>query len=343
MIARLARTYNCKRYTSNQTVLATWYTLAHMDTKPKVTPKEFFLWAGAMITLYASVFAFISLIFSYLDYAMPDALSYYSGDPYASGISYEMASLLVLFPIFLVISHIIIRDIVRDATRADVWIRRWAIYLTLFVAGATIAGDLITLIMYFFNGDVTLRFALKVLVVLLVAGGGFLHYLADLHHYWSTHPSRARMVRFASAILILVTIVAGFFIVGTPMQARLYRYDEQKVSDLQTIQYQIVYYWQAKQVLPETLADLADPLANFMAPQDPQTGVAYEYSTGGRMAFELCATFNAPTQSSTRGAGNPLALMAKPGVVSDSWQHDAGRTCFTRTIDPERYPPVPSK
>src|SRR3989344_1031476 len=136
MIARLARTYNCKRYTSNQTVLATWYTLAHMDTKPKVTPKEFFLWAGAMITLYASVFAFISLIFSYLNYAMPDALQYYSGDPYSSGVSYEMASLLVLFPIFLVISHIIIRDIVRDATRADVWIRRWAIYLTLFVAGA---------------------------------------------------------------------------------------------------------------------------------------------------------------------------------------------------------------
>src|SRR3989344_4986874 len=150
-----------------------------MDNKPKVTPKDFFLWAGAMITLYVSVFAFISLIFSYLNYAMPDALSYYSGDPYSSGVSYEMASLIVLFPMFLVLMRLAHRDIERDPSRGEVWIRRWALYLALFVAGATIAGDLITLIMYFFNGDVTTRFVLKVLVVLLAAGGGFLHFLAD--------------------------------------------------------------------------------------------------------------------------------------------------------------------
>jgi len=315
-----------------------------MNDKPKVTPKDFFLWAGAMITLYASVFAFIALIFAYLNYAMPDALSYYSGDPYSGGISYSMATLIVLFPIFLVLMRLVRRDIVREPARGDIWIRRWALYLTLFVAGATIAGDLITLIMYFFNGDVTLRFALKVLVVLLVAGGGFLHFLADLRGYWNAHPAQARTMGWAVGALVLATIVAGFFIVGTPWQARLYRYDEQKVSDLQNIQYQVVNYWQTKRSLPAALADLNDPLTGFQVPVDPQAGGAYEYTTKGPLSFELCATFNAPTQPyAASGRSVPLAPVLygeKTSATQDSWQHEAGRTCFSRTIDPERYPPL---
>ena len=215
--------------------------------KPKITPKDFFLWFGAMATLYASVSAFIALVFNYLNYTMPDALSYYSGDPYSGGVSYQMASLIVLVPIFIVLMRLIHRGIERDQSRAEIWVRRWALFLTLFVAGATIAGDLITLIMYFFNGDVTFRFVLKVLVMLLVAGVGFLHFLADLRDYWQRNPSKSRLVGYAIGVLIIITIVGGFFIVGTPWQARLYRYDEQKVGDLSNIQYQVVYYWQAKQ------------------------------------------------------------------------------------------------
>ncbi len=311
--------------------------------KPKVTPKDFFLWAGAMIFLYTSIFALISLIFNYLNYAMPDALQYYSSDPYSSGISYEMASLIVLVPLFLVFMRLIHKDIERDASRGDIWVRRWALYLTLFVATVTIAGDLITLIMYFFNGDVTLRFALKVLVILLVAGGGFLHFIADLRGYWRANPGYSRIMGYATGALVLITIAAGFFIVGTPWQARLYRYDEQKVSDLQNIQYQVVNYWQAKQQLPASLADLTNSLSGSSVPSDPQSQQAYEYSTKGELSFELCATFNASAQSNT-GSSRTMPMMpapygAKGMAIADSWQHGVGRTCFERTIDPAFYPP----
>ena len=318
-----------------------------MDT-PKTGPKDFFLWAGAMITLYASVVAFITLLFSYLDYVYPDKLSYYTSDPYSAGVSYEMASLIVLFPMFLVLMRLAHRDIERDPSREQVWIRRWALYLTLFVAGATIAGDLITLIMYFFNGDVTTRFVLKVLVVLLAAGGGFLHFLADLRGHWSANPMKARMMGWATGALVLITIVAGFFIIGTPWQARLYRYDEQKVSDLQNIQYQVVNYYQAKQKLPASLADLIDPLSGFVVPVDPQIVTnfeyAYDYQKTANLSFELCATFNAVTQPyAASGRTIPMAATpydAKGLAMQDSWSHGAGRTCFSRTIDPARYPPL---
>jgi len=312
--------------------------------KPRITPKDFFLWFGAMATLYVSVFAFIALVFNYLNYTMPDTLSQYSGDPYSGGVSYQMASLIVLVPIFILLMRLIHRGIEHDSSRAEIWVRRWALFLTLFVAGVTIAGDLITLIMYFFNGDVTLRFAFKVLVILLVAGAGFLHFLADLRDYWQRNPLKARLVGYATGALVIITIVVGFFIIGTPWQARLYRYDEQKVSDLQNIQYQVVYYWQAKQQLPAALADLADPIAGYTAPRDPQTGEPYEYAVNGARTFELCASFNVPTRPYSVAVRTAPALPGYPekGTENDSWKHDTGRTCFERTIDPERYPPLKS-
>lgn len=310
----------------------------------RITPKDFFLWVGAMAALYASVFAFVSLIFGYLDHVFPDALSYYSGDPYSSGISMQMATIIVLLPVFFALMWIIRRSIAADPTRREVWVRRWALFLTIFIAGATVAGDLVTLVVYFLNGDVTLRFLLKVLTILLVAGGGFMHFLADLRGFWDAQPRQRMIMAWAVGIVALVSIIAGFFIVGTPWQARLYRYDDQKVSDLQSIQYQIVNYWQSKEKIPTALADLQDPISGFIVPHDPQTGLPYEYQVTGPMAFELCASFNAETQQGSQYATRTSAPIMPEGgrdITRDSWYHAAGRVCFTRTIDPQLYPPYP--
>lgn len=312
-----------------------------MDNAPKITAKDFFLWAGAMVTLYWSVFAFVTLIFDYLNYAFPDALPQY-GYSSSISVSYEMASLVVLFPVFLALMRLIRNDIAHDSSRGQIWVRRWALVLTLFLAGVALAGALITLVMYFFNGDVTLRFLLKVLVVFLVAGGVFLHFLADMRGYYERNPDKSRLMTWATGVLVLVSIVAGFFIVGTPWQAREYRFDEQKVSDLQNIQFQIVNYWQAKQTLPAALTDLGDPISGSYIPLDAQTGQPYEYSATGARSFELCATFNAPSRESPASRAVPALIGPEPygkGGIAENWQHEEGRTCFTRTIDPDLYPP----
>ena len=84
--------------------------LLYMDnTKPRTTPKDFFLWAGAMVSLYVSVFSFLGLVFDYLNYAFPNPLlqSFYA-DPYQGSISYEIASLIVMFPLFFVLMRVIL-------------------------------------------------------------------------------------------------------------------------------------------------------------------------------------------------------------------------------------------
>ena len=94
-------------------------------SKAKVTPKDFFLWSGTIITLYVSVVSLITLLFNYIDIAYPDALNTnaYSYDPYSSGIRFAMASLIVLFPLYLVLVHFIRRDIVSDHSKSELWER----------------------------------------------------------------------------------------------------------------------------------------------------------------------------------------------------------------------------
>ncbi|MFA6414649.1 MAG: DUF5671 domain-containing protein [Candidatus Paceibacterota bacterium] len=319
--------------------------------KPKTTAKDFFLWAGAIVSFYWSVIAFILLTFDYINYAFPNALSYYPADPYQSGISYEMASIIVLLPIYLLLMWLIHKDATRDPSRNEIWVRRWALILTLFVAGIAMAVDLITLLTTFLNGEaLTAAFLLKVLVIFLIAAGVFMHFIADLKGYWDLFPARRNAVRIGVAVLAVVTIVAGFFIVGTPAEARLARFDAQKVSDLQSIQYQVINYWQAKQKLPGVITDLNNSLSYGPLPIDPQTGASYVYQPGEGLSFKLCATFNAASRTNTLDYSRSTIVEPTPAQekailggkvgIQDNWQHGAGQVCFERIIDPAFYPPL---
>ncbi|MEK7085265.1 MAG: DUF5671 domain-containing protein, partial [Patescibacteria group bacterium] len=63
-------------------------------------------------------------------------------------------------------------------------IRKWLVYFTLFAASLFIIGDLIALIYNFLQGELTVRFFLKILTVFFVAGSVFWYYFMDIrkHH-----------------------------------------------------------------------------------------------------------------------------------------------------------------
>jgi hypothetical protein len=316
---------------------------APVSGSSKTSPKDFFLWLLTVIALYGSITSLIALLFEYINYSFPDALAYYA-DPYGGTVRFSMAALIVLVPTTLVCLRLIRASIADEPGKAVIWVRRWALVLTLFIATVTILIDLVTLINTFLGGEITVRFGLKVVVVLLIAFGVFLHFLADLKGYWIAHQQKANLVGVGVGILAFLTIIAGFFIIGTPGHVRLLRFDDQKVQDLSTIQSQTVYYYQQKQKLPAALSDLNDPLSNFLVPADPQTNTPYTYDVTGPLAFKLCATFNAPSLD-TKGRGNFNGNVSYPtpaglGGVNDNWQHGTGETCFERTIDPQKYPAI---
>ncbi|MEK7193575.1 MAG: hypothetical protein AAB652_02185 [Patescibacteria group bacterium] len=165
------------------------------------------------------------------------------------------------------------------------------------------------------------------------------------------------MKYFVYTIIAIVafSVIAGFFIVGSPKDARLRQADEQRIQHLQNIQWQIVNYWQVKEMLPTKLSDLNDAIRGFTVPKDPETGADYQYTIKKTLkgtiyddlippTFELCATFNRPSSQTSRNVypvAKPFPANG-PGFVefeSYSWEHAEGRVCFERTIDPDRYPP----
>lgn len=309
--------------------------------QPKVTPKDFFLWAAAMVALYGSVISFITLLFQYINYAYPDPLAYYYSDPFSGSMRFAMASLIVLVPVTILLMRYIRKDIVRTPEKNDIWVRRWALVLTVFIAGSAVIGDLIALINSFLGGDLSTRFTLKVIVLLLVAGAAFLHFLADLRGYWTANPGRAQMVGYAAGVAVLIAIVSGFFIMGTPGEVRLMRYDTQKITDLQNIQWQLVNHWQQKGVLPVSLSELEDPLSGWKAPVDPQSGESYRYERTGAQAFKACATFNGEETEDSKARSLAMTPAYPYSKETDNWLHGQGEHCFDRTIDPDLYPVYP--
>lgn len=307
--------------------------------KPKITAKDFFLHVAILATLYTSVISVITLLVQTINAAFPDVLEgyYYSYQGYTSGMRFAVASLIIVFPVFVFLSWWNHRRIARTPELGEISIRKWFNYLTLFLAGVTITGDLIAFLNSFLGGELSVRFMLKVLAVLVISLLVFVYHLYELRGQ-AGKPAVYRTFRALSILAILASIVWSFVVIGSPATVRAYRFDEQRVSNLNDIQYQVINYWQQKRKLPASLTDLNDSISGYVVPTDPETKAAYDYRVLGVLKFELCANF---TLASRTGNGsipkNPYML------EGDNWQHSTGQYCFERTIDPERYPPVDTK
>ena len=333
----------------------------------KLNPKYFFLSLGILVTLIASVTSFLNLVFETLNKKFPDVLNatyqygYFTYD--FEAMRSALATLIIVFPIFLLISYFWKHQEISGLGQIDAIIRKWLIYIILFLSAIVIVADLVTLVRYFVAGEITTRFILKVVTAFIVALVVGKYYIFELIDFKLLKVKRGAVFATISTIFVFAAIVWSFMVMGSPMKQRLLRLDDRRVSDLQNIQWQVINYWQQKEKLPASLNDLKDPLSGFTLPVDPEfeKGKVYEYKKLEKLKFELCATFALPMPKGWRewgGFGEPVPLMEPgfgiardnvdtgvsypypvPDGAGDSWDHDAGRICFGRTIDPERYPP----
>lgn len=331
-----------------------------MEQNKKITPQFFFLSIGLVATLIASVSSFLSLLFATLEHVFPDILtaSYqygyvsYSFDQMRSSI----ALLIIIFPVFLILGHFWNKLAREQMSHWDDVMKKWVVYLIIFLASVTVAVDLVTLVRYFVSGEITIRFILKVVAVLVSAKVVGLYYYFKLRVGGRFNfKNNDTIYATVSTVLVLFAIVWGFMVMGGPGAQRNLRLDQRRIEDLQAIQYQVINFWQQKEKLPTTLDDLKNPISNFSIPQDPefQKGLTYEYNKLDGKKFELCATFTLPIPKGLIENGRSdygvmpvkdISVSSMPypgGGTNDSWDHQEGRTCFQREIDLELYPPYP--
>jgi hypothetical protein len=154
------------------------------EKKSKVTPKDFFLHLLAMVTLYASAISFTVIAFQVINIWVPDTIDRYASlDGARDAIRFAVSFLVVVFPVYLFTAWTLAKSYVSDKSKHKVWVRKWLVYLTLFVAALIIIGSLISLVFTFMNGEISFRFVLKLLSVLFVTGSIFGYYLWDEKRY----------------------------------------------------------------------------------------------------------------------------------------------------------------
>jgi type II secretory pathway pseudopilin PulG len=296
------------------------------QNKSKTTAPDFFIYLGVIIGLYAVAISLISLLFDLINIWLPDVAEY----GYLMSSSYTIRSsiavLVIFFPAFMYLSRISTKAVVQIPEKKEMWVRRWFSYLTLFVSGSTVAVDLSVLVYRFIGGeDLTLRFFLKILVILSIAVAVFAHYLHELRRDYTLPTPNRRYLAYTAWLVIIVSIILGIVVIGTPTTQRNIRFDQQRESDLSTIQNAITDYYRANNsTLPKSLTLLSQGTSYYISDiRDPLTGAEYGYSVESQNQYKLCAIFSLASFAQMKGN------YAYP--VSEDFTHGIGQTCFDRT------------
>lgn len=309
----------------------------------KVTPRDFSLTVFNYLLIYTVVIALMVLLSQYVNFTFPDALNDYY-DPYYGGFDYQMQSifnlvrsssalLIVLFPLFIWTSKILSRDYAKDIEKRNSVVRKWFGYLTLFASGITAIIALVMLIYNFYGGELSIRFGLKILIVGVLSAVVFFYYRWDIKHCEAT-VSAPKILVWVSGLVILASIVVGFFIVGSPSYQRSLRLDSRRIEHLSSLQYEVLEFWQKNELLPKDQKELVEEFNGYVLPVDPVTQESYIYEYVDELRYNLCATFD---EASFDGRGDNTSFTPVGLIVNkEAWRHESGYVCFERKIDPER-------
>lgn len=290
----------------------------------KLVPKHFAIQLGALIALYVSITALLVVIFNVVNVKFPDAAeSWYAPQSAREAIRMGIALLVVFFPTYLILTRLTNQTRRKETHGEYTTIARWLIYISLLVSGGVLLVDLVTLINYFLDGEITTRFLIKVIALFVVVGTAFYYYVLDIRGYFNTRISRSLVFASGATLVVISALVYGFMNIETPAEVREMRIDEQQIVDLQDIQYRIEEHYRTNDQLPESLEGLYTVDGVPGAPEDRPD---YEYGITGAMSYELCATFEQASGSRDRG------LTVSSIEKNYNWEHGVGLWCFTRVV-----------
>jgi|SRR3972149_729430 len=301
-----------------------------MEEKNKSLSQDFFLYLFSTIALWIVATNFGTIIFQIINIYIPD-VAMPEPPPYSRNlIRWSIASLIVVFPIYVLVMRFLNRDVRTFAEKAELKIRKWLLNLTLFLAAIVIISDLISLIYNFLQGELTLRFSLKIITIFVISAGIFSYYRKILKSENLQQPSFTLAI-FPKIVIGLVTvsIIAGFVATGLPKGQRLERLDESRISALSFIEQRIYDYWKVNKKLPDSLDDLKSLNLNIVIPVDPQTKTNYGYEIVDRdnLKYKICANFETSDNESSHRT-------IPPPYYQSLWLHDAEYTCFERVVTP---------
>ena len=147
------------------------------------TAREVFLYLLTFTALYVMVVGLVVLFFNYFDLLLPDPAWekwQFSEESTRSTIRWSLAAVIVACPLFFLLTRSIASDMRRHPEKIRSQVRRWLIYLTLFAASVTLMFDVISLLYYFLEGELSTRIVLKILALCVIVGTVSGYYMVSL-------------------------------------------------------------------------------------------------------------------------------------------------------------------
>jgi len=116
---------------------------------------------------------------------VPDPLLNYAGfhENAVQSLRSALSFLIIMFPVYVWTLSYLRKIYTKDSATAHSGIRKFLVYMTMFVAGITILFSLVFLVNKFLDGELTLSFVLKLLSILIVAGSVFGYYTYENKQY----------------------------------------------------------------------------------------------------------------------------------------------------------------
>jgi hypothetical protein len=150
--------------------------------------RDAFLYLLNFITLGFWTIALGNLCYVLIAHAFPDRTT--PNTPYAYGygggyslmyqISWQLAAIIVAVPAFFVINRVIDHELARRPDLIESPIRLWLTYIALVIAATIVLIDGIWFLQALLRGELSIRFFLDSLVLLVLGGGVFAYYFAGL-------------------------------------------------------------------------------------------------------------------------------------------------------------------
>ena len=199
-------------------------------TSTGTAAKDAFFYLLIFSTLATWTIGLGALAFSLIDQCLADTLfsptNYQSYDLYS--IAESMASVLVAFPIYLLVSRSVLRSERAHPEKLNSPVRKWLTYMALVIAACVFIGDLIAALAFFLRGEITSRFLAKAFVVLVISGGVFFYYFGGVRRSEVSETqgkSPSYWMASLSILIVIVVLILGFSSIGAPSTQRGLRAD----------------------------------------------------------------------------------------------------------------------
>jgi hypothetical protein len=288
-----------------------------------------------LLSLFGLGFTAISIGlvgFTAIDFYFKDPLEkFFSYEP--SSLNFAISALVIAAPLYFWTLRSINAFLAKGDLAADSIVRRWLSYFIIFVSSVVTLVRLIATLNAYLDGDLTTKFALKTLVIIMIAALVFSYYYFDLK---GSSPERrfqpTAILASALAALAVLALAGGFFLTDSPKQARAKKMDQQILNNFEQIWGASESFLASEKRLPKDLAELKGHATYLLDEnlRDPETGKAFDFKPGKGQDLEICADFRTSNKSERRSNSN--------SYLDERWPHDSGYQCLKQKLNASAIP-----